>query len=167
MALRREYRKKFKNVELITGHFYKFKYQAWESDPKPTVIFMYGITGLHPNTGHQWRILQCINFTYIPKAVRKRFLDIWLLELKKGVNIHFTWERINSLYPWLKHATRRYFYSPTYYITNLEEIPISKVQKEVISTWSKDFSKKIKTAIFQKFRTAISNRFKKKKPPRR
>jgi hypothetical protein len=128
---------------------------------------MYAIEGINPSTGHQWRIIQCINFTYIPKAVRKRFLDIWLLELQKKSDIRFTWERIQSHYPWLKNATRRYFFKPSYYITNLEEIPIANVQKEVISTWSKDFSKKIKTAIFQKFRTAIANRFKKKKPPRK
>lgn len=128
---------------------------------------MYSIEGLHPNTAHQWRILQCINFTYIPKAVRKRFLDLWLIELRKGTDIRFTWERVISRYPWLRNATRRYFFKPNYYITNLEEIPIEKVEKEVISTWNKDFSKKIKTAIFKKFRTAIANRFKSKKPPRR
>jgi hypothetical protein len=128
---------------------------------------MYAIEGIHPNTGHQWRILQCINFTYIPKAVRKRFLNEWMVILNRGSDIKFTWERVQSHYPWLKNATRRYFFRPDYYLSKLEEIPMANVEKEVISTWSKDFSKKVKTAIFQKFRTAISNRFKKKKPPRK
>ena len=75
MAIRRGYKKKYKGVDMKSGYFYTFKYQAWENDPKPTIIFMYTLEGIHPNTGHQWRFFQGINFTYIPRSVRKRFIN--------------------------------------------------------------------------------------------
>jgi len=162
MALRHIYRKKFKGVALRSGHFYRFKYQAWEHDPKPTVIFMASIEGIHQNSGHQWRIFQCINFTYIPRAQRKRFLKIWMKELDRSGNIKFTWRKVISKYPYLKPAIRRYFFKPNYYIRNLEEIPFDNIEKVVVSTFSKDFSKKITTALLSKFKKAITFRKKKK-----
>jgi len=158
MALRRVYRKKFKGVTLRTGHFYRFKYQAWEHDPKPTIIFMHSIEGIHKNSGHQWRILQAINFTYIPRGMRKRFLKQWMKELKKPGDVKFTWKRVQSRWPFLERAVRRYFFLPNYYIRNLEEIPLDQVEKVVISTWSKDFSKKITTSLLGKFKKALSFR---------
>jgi hypothetical protein len=144
--------------------------QAWEHDPKPVVIFMASIEGLHPNTGHQWRLFQCINFTYIPRAHRKRFLKIWMKELDKKGNIKFTWKKVVAKYPYLKPAIRRYFFKPNYYIRNLEEIPLDRVEKVVISTFSRDFSKKITTALLSKFKKALKTRQmgrKKKKKPKR
>lgn len=158
MPLRHVYRKKFKGVTLKTGHFYKFKYQAWERDPKPVVIFMASIEGIHENSGHQWRILQCINFTYIPRAFRKRFLKVWLKELEKPGNIRFTWKKIVAKYPYLKPAIRRYFFKPSYYIRSLEEIPLDDVERVVVSTFSKDFSKKIKMTLIGKFKKALKAR---------
>lgn len=160
MPLKHVYRKKFKGVTLRSGHFYRFKYLAWQNDPRPVVIFMSSIEGNHQNTGHQWRIFQCINFTYIPRAHRKRFMKIWMNELDKTKNIKFTWQKVIAKYPYLKPAIRRYFFKPNYYITKLEEIPLDEAEKAVISTFTKDFSKKIKTAILGKFRKAFS--FKKK-----
>lgn len=102
MALRRVYKKQYQGVSLKSGHFYKFKYQAYERDPKPLIIFMHSIEGIHPNTGHQWRIFQAINFTYVPKAMRKRFLKVWMEEMKKPGNIKFHWQKILSKYPYIK-----------------------------------------------------------------
>lgn len=170
MGLRHVYKKKFKGVSLRSGYFYRFKYQAWEHDPKPVVIFMASIEGNHENTGHQWRLFQCINFTYIPKAMRKRFLNLWMKELDKPGNIKFTWKKVLAKYPYLKPAVRRYFFKPSYYIKNLEEIPLDEVEKVVISTFSKDFSKKIKVALLSKFKKAMKERFKqkqKRKPKKR
>ncbi len=168
MALRRVHKKRFKGVTLRSGHFYTFKYQAWEHDPKPTIIFMYSIEGLHPNTGHQWRIIQAINFTYIPRGMRKRFLKQWMKELQRPGDIKFTYDRVKSRWPFLKKATRRYFFKPSYYIQNLKEIPFDKVEKVIISTWSKDFSKKITTALLGKFKKAMKARlFGKKKKKKR
>ena len=167
MALRHVYRKKFKGVNLKSGYFYRFKYQAWERDPKPTVIFMASIEGIHQNSGHQWRIFQCINFTYIPRSQRKRFLKIWMKEIDKTRNIKFTWRKVLAKYPYLKPAIRRYFFKPSYYIRSLEEIPFDDIEKVVISTFSKDFSKKIKVALLGKFRKALRARKLRKKPKRK
>jgi hypothetical protein len=158
MGLRHVYRKKYKGVTLRTGYFYRFKYQAWEHDPKPVVIFMASIEGIHENSGHQWRIFQCINFTYIPRAVRRRFLKIWLKELEKPGRTIFTWKKVVAKYPYLKPAIRRYFFKPSYYIKNLEEIPIDDVERVVVSTFSKDFSKKITMSLIGKFKKALKAR---------
>jgi hypothetical protein len=144
---------------------------AWEHDPKPVIIFMSAITGIHQNSGHQWRLITGINFTYIPRAHRKRFLKIWMKELDKKGNIKFTWKKVVAKYPYLKPAIRRYFFKPNYYIRNLEEIPLDRVEKVVISTFSRDFSKKITTALLGKFKKALKarqmGRKKKKKPKRK
>lgn len=137
--------------------------QAWERDPKPTIIFMASIEGIHPNSGHQWRLFQCLNFTYIPRAQRKRFLKIWMKELDKTKNLKLTWRKVLAKYPYLKPAIRRYFFKPNYYIRNLEEIPFDEVEKVVISTFSKDFSKKITTALLGKFKKILRSRQKGKK----
>ena len=167
MAIRRVYKKKYKGVDMKSGYFYKFKYQAWENDPHPTIIFMYSLEGIHPNTGHQWRLFQGINFTYIPRSVRKRFINDWMRYLQSTSNVKFTWELVKRKYPWLKIATRRYFFRPTYYIKSLEEIPLEDVEKVVISTWSKDFSKKVKSTLINKFRNVMRNKGRAKKPRRR
>lgn len=162
--LKRVYRKRFKGVTLKSGHFYTFKYQAWEHDPKPTIIFMHSIEGIHPRSGHQWRIIQALNFTYIPKTMRIRFLKVWMKELEKPGNIKFHWQKVQAKYPYLERAIRRYFFKPNYYISNLKEVPFEDIEKVVVSTFSKDFSKKITTALRAKFRKALSFRlFGKKK----
>jgi len=147
MTLRRVYKKQYQGVSMRSGHFYKFKYKAFERDPKPLIIFMYSIEGLHPNTGHEWRIFQAINFTYIPRAMRKRFLKKWLKEMEKPGSIKFTWQKVLTKYPELKNGIRRYFFTPTYYITNLQKIPDDRIEKEVIKSLIKDFSKKVTTGI--------------------
>lgn len=169
MALRRNYNKRFKGVSMRSGHFYKFKYTAWENDPRPTIILMYALEGTHPNTGNQFRFFQAINFTYIPRTVRKRFLNEWMRIYQSGNpnDLRFTWELIKRKYPWLKIAVRRYFFKPNYYMTALEEIPIDRIEKEVISTWNKDFSKKVKTALINKFRNVFKRRKQTKKDIRR
>jgi len=163
MAITRKYKKKFKGVDLQSGHFYKFRYQAWENDPEPTVIFMYWLQGIHPRTGHQWRFIQCINFTYVPRTIRKRFVEEWKAQLEKTNNPKFTWEKVKAKYPQIQHAVRRYFYKPNYYITKLEKIPFDNINKAVISTWHKDFSKKIKSSLLNKFRRIMRKRSKKRR----
>ena len=166
--LKRVYKKRFKGLTLKSGHFYTFRYQAWAHDPKPTIIFMHSIEGIHPNTGHQWRIIQALNFTYIPKAFRIRFLKIWMKELEKPGNIKFHWQKVLSKYPYLKIGIRRYFFKPNYYISSLKEVPFEDIEKVVISTFSKDFSKKIVTALRSKFRKALKfSLFGKKKKKKR
>ena len=89
-------------------------------------------------------------------------------EIEKPGQVKFTWKRVQSRWPFLEKAVRRYFFKPSYYIRNLEEIPFDEVEKVVISTWSKDFSKKITTSLLSKFKKALTfrkkaNKKKKKK----
>jgi len=160
MAVRRIYKKKFKGVEMKSGRIYTFKYQAWEHDPRPVIILMYALQGNHPRTGHQWRFFQAINFTYIPRSVRAQFARDWSRVYQRtNGNVRFTWETVKRRYPYLKNAVRRYFFKPSYYITDIQEIPWEDMEKVIVSTWSKDFSKKIKMSLLAKFRRAMRGRF--------
>jgi hypothetical protein len=161
MAIRRIYKKKFKGQTLKSGHIYTFKYQAWENDPRPTIILMYSLEGNHPRTGHQWRFLQAINFTYIPRSLRRQFARDWMQVLQRTDNPRFRWELVKRKYPYLQNAVRRYFIKPNYYIQELKEIPFDDIEKAVVSTWSKDFSKKVKTSLMTKFRNVLRRRNKK------
>ena len=163
MAIKRKYKKKFKGVVVKSGHIYSFKYQAWENDPRPTVIMMYALDGVNPNTGHQWRFFQGINFTYIPRGDRKRFAKDWMRIMGGRREPKFTWQTVMRKYPYLKHAVRRYFFKPNYYIRDLTEIPWSDAEKAIVSTFAKDFSKKVKTSLIAKFRRVIRGRKKAKK----
>lgn len=158
MAVRRNYSKTFKGVKVKSGHIYRFKYQAWENDPSPTVIMMYALEGNHDRTGHQWRFFQAINFTYIPRPIRKQFAEAWMKEFTRSKNVKFTWEKIKIQYPYIQNAVRRYFIKPTYYITDLEEVPFDQWEKAIVSTWSKDFSKKVKSSLINKFRRVLRGR---------
>ena len=71
----------------------------------------------------------------------------------------FTCEVVQRRYPYLKGAVRRYFFKPTYYIKDLKEIPFDQMEDVIVSTWSKDFSKKLKISLLGKFRRAMRGRF--------
>lgn len=160
MAIKRVWKKRFKGVTVKTGHIYTFKYQAWEHDPRPVVIMMYAVDGIHPNTGHQHRYFQAINFTYIPRSIRRQFARDWSRTYRRtGGNVKFTWELVKRRYPYLKHAVRRYFFKPNYYINELMEVPWEDMEKVIVSTWSKDFSKKLRMSLLGKFRRAMRGRF--------
>ena len=171
MAIKRVYKKKFKGVTVKSGYIYSFKYQSWENDPNPVVIMMYALDGINPNTGHQWRFFQAINFSYIPRTVRRQFAQDWKSTFDRtNGNVKFTWELVKRRYPYLQNAVRRYFFKPTYYITKLYEVPYDDMESVIVSTWSKDFSKKIKTSLLQKFRRAMKGRreiMSGRRPPRR
>ena len=124
---------------------------------------LYALDGIHPNTGHQWRFFQGINMTYVPRTMRRRFIEDWVKHLETTKDVKLTWGMIKKKYPQLQYAVRRYFFRPSYYITNIKEVPIADIEKVVISTWSKDFSRKIKTTLLSKFRKIMKNRGKKNK----
>lgn len=131
---------------------------------------MYAIQGINPSTGHQWRILQGLNFSYVKRGDRKRFAKDWISILGKTKNPRFRWELVKKRYPYLENAIRRYFFQPGYYISKLKEIPFDDIEREVVSTYSKDFSKKVKSFLRSKIRGIFKRRkkFKKKgKFPRR
>ncbi len=158
MAVRVQYTKKFGGVQWKSGHVYKFKYHAWHNDPEPIILFMYAFAGVNPSTGHEWRFIQGVNFSYIPRTHRRAFISRWLViwEQSNG-NFQLTWDRLVTEFPYLKNAVRRYFYKPTYYIKNPMEIPLEDMENVVVSTWSKDFSKKLRTNLIQKMRRAKSS----------
>ena len=168
MALRTHYRKKLHGVMLKSGYIYSLKYSNWFNDPTPTIIFLYAFSGNHPNTGRQWRFIQAINFTYVPKSMRRAFANEWVrvFEQTNG-NVRFTWNIVKRRYPYLKHAVRRYMYSPSYMISKLQEIPFEDMEKVIVSTWSRDFSRKIKVSLLQKFRSAMRGRKEIKRKARR
>lgn len=146
-GLSRRYQKTYEGVRLKSGHFYKFKYRPFRRDPRPLIIFMHSIEGTHEKSGHQWRLFQAINFTYVPRAMRKRFLKVWLDEMDKPGNIKFTWQKVLRKYRYIQMGIRRYQFKPAGYITGLEEIPRDRIEKEVIKSLSKDFSKSVATRL--------------------
>jgi hypothetical protein len=66
---------KHNNVVFREGYCYRFNYAAFENDPQPLIFFISAIKGIHPRTGHQWRLMQGININYIPRKDRRRFVD--------------------------------------------------------------------------------------------
>jgi hypothetical protein len=155
MALRISYKKKLHGVTFMSGHIYSFKYRAWHRDPNPLIIFMYAIEGINPSTGHQWRLIQAVNFSYLPRAVRRQFAQIWTEVFRRtNGNTRFTYNILKQRFPYMDIAIRRYMLKPTYYISKLKEVPFDNMEKAITGTWQKDFSKSVKVALLQKFRTA-------------
>lgn len=146
---------------LQSGYFYAFDYQAWENDPSPIIIFINAIEGIHPNTGHQWRLIQALNLSYVPRKDRKRFVEDWVKTLDKTKNVKFTWQFITRRYPYIKFSIRRYMLKPTYYIKNLKAIPREKIEDAVVASWGKDFSRKLRRGLAKKFKNIFARRKKK------
>lgn len=152
MALQVDYEFKMNGIMWKSGHIYTFRYQAWQHDPRPTIILFYRIRGIHPNTGHQWRLIQGINFSYIPRPYRKQFASYWLEVFgESDGNTRFTYQMVERRFPWLKIGVRRYMYKPAYYIQGPEEIPPHGMEDAIIDTWAKDFSKKVKIDLMKKY----------------
>jgi len=105
---------------------------------------MYKIQGIHPKTGHQHRYIQAINLNYIPRQQRKAFTTLWLKEMEKNKgDVEFTWDSVQFRFPYLDTAVRRYMIKPVYRIQGAQYIPPENVEDVVVSTWGKDFSKKL------------------------
>lgn len=159
MPVRRILKKKFKGVVLKSGYVYSFRYSPWTADPNPTIILMYALEGTNPNTGHQWRFLQGVNLSYLPRSMRKVFAREWVNVFQRtNGNVIFTYEIMQRRFPYMSHAIRRYFTKPNYYISDLREIPFENMEEAIVSTWSKDFSRKIKISLLQKFQSAMQGR---------
>jgi hypothetical protein len=153
-------------VRWRSGHIYTFRYNAWQHDPNPTIILMYRIRGIHPNTGHQWRLIQGINFSYIPRSHRKVFASQWLETFaESNGNAEFTYSLMKRRYPWMSIGIRRYLTKPAYYIQNPEEIPPESMEDAIIDTWMKDFSKKVKLDLMKKYRSVKKDLKKHNKNP--
>lgn len=156
--LRQHRTKNFKGITWKSGHIYKFRYQAWNNDPEPVIILLNSYSGTHPTSGNQWRFFQGINFTYIPRPQRRHFAERWSQEWEQtNGNVEMTWQRVVQQFPYLKGAIRRYFYQPSYYISKAIEVPMEDMEQVIVSTWNKDFSKKLRTNLMDKFRRTKNN----------
>ena len=67
-------------------------------------------------------------------------------------NVQFTWALIQRKYPYLDMFVRRYFTRPGYYMKNIKAIPFDQMQAEIIGSWHKDFSTKMRISLFSKYR---------------
>lgn len=105
---------------------------------------MYKIKGINPNTSSSWNLIQGINLNYIPRSHRKAFVELWKSEMENnGGNVEFTWETVQFRFPYLESACRRYMLNPIYRIQSPQHIPFDNLEDVVVSTWGKDFSKKL------------------------
>ncbi len=152
MALQIDYTFNKNGIVWQSGHFYSFRYQAWQNDPKPLIILLYRIRGIHPTTGHQWRLMQGINLNYIPRSHRRIFINQWTWHYKQhNGNIRFTYEDMKRQYPYLRYGVRRYMTKPDYYVINPVEIDIDHIEEAVLSTYDKDFSRKVAQEVVNKY----------------
>lgn len=98
---------------------------------------------------------------YVPRHIRKNFVINWkrTLERNNG-NVFLTWKEVKAKFPGLvkSDCIRRYFYSPNYYITNVRAIPVDDIESVIVSSWHKDFSKKIKMSLTRKRKKAEQKR---------
>jgi hypothetical protein len=157
MALKIDYTFNFNNVRWQSGHFYSFRYRAWSNDPKPLIVLFYRITGIHPNTSHQWRLIQGINLSYLPRSHRRLFVNQWIQHYEQNNGeIRFTYKDMQRRFPWLRFGIRRYLVKPNYYIQNPVEIDFDNVEEAVLSTYDKDFSKKVKQELVDKYRRVMT-----------
>jgi hypothetical protein len=123
-----------------SGHFYNFHYTKYANDPIPTVVMLNWVHGTHPNTGHKHNYVQCINLSYIPRNYRKKFVEMWLPTLKRNKgNVKLTWSMVISKWPFMRMSIRRYILKNNF-IKYAREIPPENVIKEVVSTWTRDYS---------------------------
>jgi hypothetical protein len=152
MALRFKFNARFQGIVLDSGKMYRFTYSAYQHDPAPLVLFLYWVEGTHPTTQRQWRFMQCINLNYIGRSYRKRFVEDWSNSLYTTRNVKLTWNLVKRKYPELVLATRRYFYSPAYYIKGLRLIPLENVESEVVGSLLADYSKKARIGFWTRIK---------------
>ncbi len=159
MAIKYHLKKKAAGTTWKSGHIYQIRYSNWHNDPRPVIIVMGLTSGYHPNTGHEHHYISAININYIPRYHRTQFARLWKNEMEKNNGkVELVWDRVQQDFPYMRHAVRRYWYKPSYMITNVKYIPPENIEEAVISTWSKDYSKKLKVDLARKFRRVQKRR---------
>jgi len=125
-----------------TGHVYSFRYLRYQNDPSPIIICINAITGVNPSTRKKHNYVQGINFTYIPRNRRKEFVKTWqkLWDQTHGHTI-LTWRIIQRRFPYLQGAIRRYILNGGA-IQQLKEVPFEDMERVVVGSMIKDFSKR-------------------------
>jgi len=153
MSIRITYSKRSHNVQWKSGEIYSFSYSNWLNDPRPLCIFLNVLDGVHPTSGHTWKLFQMINFHYIPRASRRKFANEWkeVYEKSKG-NVKLTWDTVKVKYPFLKTAIRRYFFLPKHFITSVIHIPMENIDEVVVLSKAKDFSQRSRDAFLKRYK---------------
>jgi hypothetical protein len=154
VALRKQYKINTLRVPLKSGYLYKFYYRNFQHDPQPTILYLYAIKGVNPETGHKHNYIQGINLNYIPRQVRRTFADTWIPTLSKyDGSIRLTWEHVINKFPFMRLALRRYLLQPGV-ITKLQELEIEKIYDEIVKSQIKDFSKQALLDLIEKYPSA-------------
>jgi hypothetical protein len=126
------------SVWVRSGHLYKFHYNYYEHDPSPTIICLNTIQGINPKTGHRHDYVQAINFTYIPRNIRKQFGKVWVDHMiKSNGKVFMRWSTVQTRYPYLMFAIRRY---RIHGIRKILELDYDDIMGIIGRTMMKDFS---------------------------
>ena len=152
MALRAKFEQNYKGVLLKSGRIYSFSYDAFHHDPTPLIVFLYWMEGSHPRTGNQWRFFQAINLNYLNRSYRQKFIKDWVTSLYTTQNLKLTWQALIRRFPDMQFATRRYLYRPASYIKSLRAVELVHVEKEVVGSLYKDYSRQAKIAFWTQLR---------------
>ena len=156
MALTVTYKHHHGGVLLKSGKLYSFSYTGYENDPTPLGLFLNAINGIHPRTGHQWRLVQMINLNYVPRQQRQMFVDDWYrTNYNNNGNMQLSWNQLKTRWPYLEAFIRRYLTKPSYYIRGLREISDEDVQGEVIGSFIKDYSRYLRRRLFAGYRQVM------------
>ena len=86
---------------------------------------------------------------------------MWKESIENGKTVKFTWDIVQSRFPYLKLAIRRYMLLPAYYVRNLKAIDVNDLGKEVLRSWSKDFSVTLKRKLGAKLKSFFVGKRKK------
>jgi hypothetical protein len=98
------------------------------------------VHGSHPKTGHVHQYIQAINLSYVSRNYRKKFVEEWIeIFNRNNGRVKLTWDLVSKKYPYLKFAVRRYLVKQNF-IRYGKEIKNEDIEKEVISTWLRDYS---------------------------
>jgi len=156
MAIRKIYNLNYKGVSLKSGHFYSFeRYDRYENDPSPMILFMYALQGVHPNTGHFHSYIQAWNLSYIPKRLRKQTIQQFI-KLAARLETGGYRQKIRVTHDWfpayLDVAVRRYLTRPPGLIKGVKEIPFEFIEQALADIEHKDYSK---IAIMKKARQLV------------
>lgn len=129
-----------------SGHCYHFGYTRYQNDSHPIILFINGIVGTNPRTGHFWNLIQGINLNYIPARSRLRFIEMWKPVVTVGANMLVTWKRCQSQFPFLRGRAgfipiRRYLLGPGRYIVSPRWVPPEAYTRVISYGLTKDFFK--------------------------
>lgn len=160
------------NVVFKSGNFYEFEYNRFENDPKPMIVFMYLVQGIHPTSGHYHNYIQAVNLSYIPKKLRATWVKRWIdthwnprtQTAREGIRLDY-YRDIDS---YLHVAVRRYFIKGGN-IIKPKDIPFDVIDAKLAGISGKDYYSRavLKRAqrLLQRGKYSISKKKRKRPAP--